>query len=153
MSFKSLGRMFSGTKERPSPSDIVPRNNIVHSGDAGRIEVSLTGIAIPFSQPPKVWVPPVPDTNSMDPVLDAEHNNILIAGADEEDQRRLVDFLKVGDIAVYQVADVRAIHRIVKIETDSSGRRFTFKGDSNPRADPYLVRAESIQWLSIGTIC
>jgi hypothetical protein len=152
MCFKTLAKFFTGTIERPSPSDIVPKSNIVYNSANGKLEVTLTGTDIPFTQPPKVWVPTIPDTNSMDPVLDAEHNNILIAGADEDNQKILVDFLKVGDIAVYQVPEMRAIHRIIKIETDAVGRKFTFKGDNNPQADPFVVRDENIEWLSIGTI-
>ena len=152
MCFKTLAKFFTGTVERTSPSDIVPKNNIHYNSETSKLEVTLTGIGIPFTSPPRVWIPTIPDTNSMDPVLDAEHNNILIAGADEDNQKILVDFIKVGDIAVYQVPGMRAVHRVIKIETDAVGRKFTFKGDNNPQADPYEIRDENIEWLSIGTI-
>jgi hypothetical protein len=147
-----LSKFFTGTIERHSPSDIVPKAHISFNSTTTKLEVNLNGIGIPFTRPPKVWIPTIPDTNSMDPILDTEHNNILIAGADEDNQKILLDFLKVGDIAVYKVPQMHAVHRIIKIETDAVGRRFTFKGDNNPTADPYVVRDENIEWVSIGTI-
>jgi len=148
-----LSRIFSGTVERPSPSNIVPEGNIRHDITANLILVSVGGLNIPFAKPPKVWIPPIPDSNSMDPAFDHGHNNILIAGADIFEQIKMVDFLKAGDIAVYEVETGRPIiHRIVKIGQDSQGRYFRFQGDNNTVKDPYKVRDENIQWLCIGTI-
>lgn len=145
-----LTSLFRRTVDIPSASDIVPTNNITCVGD--KVEISLNNLNIPFTKPPKVWIPPIPDTNSMDPSFDFGHNNILIAGVDEDNQRILVDFLKVGDVAVYQNPQLYAIHRIVRIEFDDVGRKFTFRGDNNASDDPYPVRDEHIQWICIGTI-
>ena len=140
------------TVDVPSPSDIVPKKNILFNRVEQVVKISLKNLAIPFTKPPKVWVPDIPGSKSMDPVFDWEHNNILIQGADAENQSIMADFLKVGDIAVYRHPLLYAIHRIVKIEQDDEGRKFTFKGDNNYTNDPYAVRDEHIEWLSIGTI-
>ena len=145
-----LSRLFSSNREQPSPSDIVPGSSITLRGNA--VTLNLEKLNIPFTKPPKVWIPHVVGTGSMDPVMDRGHHNLLIAGADAQNQKILVGFLKVGDVAVYQHAYLYVIHRIVKIEQDDKGRRFTFRGDNNLANDPHPVRDEHIQWLSIGTI-
>lgn len=148
-----LSRLF-GTFERPSPSDIVPHSNIRHDIGANLILISLGGLNIPFALPPQVWISAMPDTNSMDPVFDFTHSVILIAGADKTDHKKLLDFLKVGDIAVYKVDELKfsIIHRIVKIGNDSKGRYFRFQGDNNAVKDPYNVRDSQVLFLCIGTI-
>lgn len=138
------------TLDQPSASDIIPRGNMEQK--ANRIEISLDSINVPFTRPPKVWMPSIPDTNSMDPAFDHGHNNILIAGVDQENQRILVNFLKVGDVAVYRNPQMYAIHRIITIGHDRLGRYFRFKGDNSIVRDPFKVRDSQIQWLSIGTI-
>ena len=146
-----LKRLF-GTFEQPSPSDIVPKGSINQYDIEGKVEINLRKLNIPFTEPPKVWIPDIPNTNSMDPAMDYGHNNILIAGADEENQSIMVDFVKVGDIAVYRTARLYAIHRIARIGNDDQGKYFIFKGDNNPVADPDRVRENQILWLCIGTI-
>ena len=144
-------KIFTGTVERPSPSDIVPTGNITHVDNL--VTISLDRLNVPLTKSPKVWIPMVPDTNSMDGWFDFGNNNILIAGADEGEQKILIDFIKVGDIAVYQIPNkIYAIHQVIKMGIDSRGRWLKFKGINNPTGDPYLVRDEHIKWLSIGTI-
>ena len=145
----------SSGSEKPSPSDIVPRDSIVQTD--GYFIIDLNRLNIPFTKLPKTWIPEIPDTNSMDGAFDYGNNNLLIAGADEENQRILINFLKVGDVAVYQVSDSpitihRIVDRIVEIGTDKQGRYFIFKGDNNAKKDPYIVRDADIKWLSIGVI-
>jgi len=147
-----LRKMLIGTIDVPSPSDIVPKANIIHWEIKNNVEINLNELNIPFTKPPKVWIPEVPDTNSMDPGFDFGHNNILVAGIDEKNQKVMVDFLKVGDIAVAQSDKFYFIHRIVEIGIDSEGRYFRFKGDNNYAQDPYKVRDTHIKWLAIGTI-
>lgn len=151
---KQLLKLFTPTGEIPSPSDIVPETSIGASvSDAGAmVSINLARLNIPFTKIPKVWIPPIPDTNSMDGIFDYGNNNILIAGADEVDQRVLIDFIKVGDIAVYRTTKVYAIHRIVEIGNDKKGRYFRFKGDNNAVKDPDFVRDNEIEWLSVGVI-
>jgi hypothetical protein len=101
---------------------------------------------------PKVWIPMIPDTNSMDGCFDYGNNNILIAGADSIEHKKLIDFIKVGDIAVYRSPSIYAIHRIVEIGNDKEGKYFRFKGDNNSIMDKDKVRESQIEWVSIGTI-
>lgn len=147
---KWLNSLFGTTTEKPSPSDILPTQGIQVAGNT--ILLNLGCLNIPLTKPPKVWIPEIPDTNSMDGAFDIGHNNLLIAGATEEDQKVIVNFIKVGDVVVYLHPHFYAIHRIVEIGNDADGRYFIFKGDNNPTHDPYRVRDEHIQWLSIGTI-
>ncbi len=139
-----------------SPSDIVPRDAICNIENS--IVIDLCELSIPFTHPPKVWIPPIPNTDSMDPVMDCQHNNILIQGMDKENQRIMVNWIaeewfskQMGNVVVYQ-ADMLIIHRLVKVEYDEDGRVFTFKGDNNTSDDPYRVRDDDIKYLSIGTI-
>ncbi len=143
-----LDKLF-GTGERPSPSDWVLNslelNDWINNFPWQRLRVSLV-------QKPLVWVPDIPDTNSMDGVFDIGNNNILIAGANRLDHQALIDTLIIGDIAVYQIPQTCAIHRIIGIKNDGVGRYFKFKGDNNTSSDPYKIRDCDIKWISIGTI-
>ncbi len=147
---KALKSLFgvSGV-ERASPSDFIPEQAVIAWVDYLPYESMNIGL----KQKPKVWIPMIPDTNSMDGVFDYGNNNILIAGADEADHKTLIDFISVGDVAVYQASNGGLIiHRIVKIDNDSSGKYFRFKGDNNIIEDSDKVRENQIQWVSIGTI-
>ena len=154
----SLIQLFRAGTEKPSPSDIVPEDNIRYSITAGMLSISLTGINIPFTMPPRVWIPFIPDTNSMDGAFDYGNNNILIQGFDSENQKIMLNFIKVGDICVYRIPlgtnpyGFYAIHRIVKMGKDSKGRWFRFKGDNVGWLDPYISRDVNVEWLAIGTI-
>ncbi len=148
-----LGRLFNKSGvEKPSPSNIVPEENIVAAGLG--IFIKLEGINVTLTQMPKIWIPMIPDTNSMDGVFDYGNNNILIAGQDEADHKRLIDFITLGDIAVYESdgAYPLTIHRIVKIGNDSQGKYFIFKGDNNATEDSGKVRESEIKWVSVGVI-
>ena len=128
-----------GGKERdlPSPRDIIPQRNILYFQDTNRVVIS--GIK------PKVWLTTVQDTNSMDPAVDAGHTCILTSDFRKGD---LVD----GDVVVYWNGKQDILHRIIKIEQDSEGRKYTLKGDNCYHADPYIVRDEHIKWLLLGII-
>jgi len=145
-------RFFQGTVERPSPSDIIPKQNISFDENEGCIKISLRNINIPLTKEPVVWYPDIPDTNSMDGVFDYGNNNILIAGADEIDHKILIDNLMVGDIAVFRTPTMYAIHRIIEIDTDGEGRYFRFKGDNNASTDLGRIRDSQIEWISVGVI-
>ena len=159
-----LKELFTAGMDKPSPSDIVPRSSITTIDS--NIVVSLAKLNIPLTKTPKIWIPEIPDTNSMDGIFDFGHNNILIAGADKKEQKILVDSLMVGDIAVYRIMQnpddkpedfskshkSYSIHRIIEIGSDNEGRYFKFKGDNTPVKDPYEARDSNILWVSIGTI-
>jgi len=142
----------SSPDEKLSPSDIMHPDGILHMSETNEVVIRLEKLNIGLKKPPKVFIPGIPDTGSMDPVFDAEHNNILIAGADDDDHYRLICFIKPGDIIVYELPGVCIIHRVVKIEQDGKGRKFICKGDNNPRNDSHEIRDENVKWLSIGTI-
>ena len=146
-----LSRLF-GTWERPSASDILPRDSITHLQTSNKIEIDLNQILIPFTKPPMVWIASIADTNSMDPGFDFEHNVILVRGVDEENQNILLNFIKVGDVVVYQSPQMFAIHRIVKIEHTRNGREYTLRGDNNSANDPYPVFDNYIQWLAVAIV-
>ena len=137
--------------ERPSPQDWLPISAI--TVNKKQIQSSLG-----LSQEPLVWMPEIPDTNSMDGVFDYGNNNILIAGAIPEDHKKIVDRLSVGDIAVYQVYPDDytigyAIHRVIDINQDDEGEYYTFRGDNNASIDdPWKVRPNMVQYISVGTI-
>ena len=161
-----LLKLFGIGKEK-SPSDWLPREAIT-AVDANLV-VDLSKLIPNLSEPPKVWIPPVPSTGSMLPNFSHEHNNILIAGANEADHAKLIRHLEEGDIAVYRVmqneqddpADYSkpnaingyAIHRIIGMGIDGEGKIvYTFRGDNNPVSDPHKVREKNLLWISIGTI-
>ena len=145
-----FSKLFTGTIERPSPSDWLPQD--AFSGVNNLLTIDLSKLKVKLSQPPRVWIPMIPDTNSMDGAFDFGNNNILIAGGNEDDHAKLIEGLGVGDIAVYHTAKVYAIHRIVKISSDSQGKFYRFKGDNNPTLDPEKVRIKEIEYVSVGTI-
>ena len=140
------------TVERPSPSDIVMETGILGDNYAAKVIIDLRQLNIPFSRQPRIWIPPIPDTNSMDGAFDIGNNNILICGADPTNQTIMLDFMKVGDIAVYRTPTAYIIHRIIEIGTDGEGRYFIFKGDNNSGEDHGRIRDSQVEWLSIGII-
>ncbi len=146
-----LSRLF-GTSgiERPSPSDWITEDGIKE----WVIYLPWDKLNVKFTQLPKIWMPAIPDTNSMDGAFDVGNNNILIAGSNESDQKNLIDYLSVGDVAVYESdgAYPLIIHRIVRIDTDNQGKYFKFKGDNNAVEDTGKVRESQIKWISIGVI-
>ena len=126
-------------RDLPSPRDIVKQADIEYFETSKQVVIS--GIE------PPVWLTTVEDTNSMDPSIDAGHTCILIGSFDSND-------LAVGDVVVYypEAYPQGVMHRIVKIERDEVGRKFTLKGDNNYKVDPYIIRGEHIRWLLIGII-
>jgi len=86
----------------------------------------------------------VADTNSMDPVLDAEATaiEIIVESADE---------LHVGDIISYQLGSNTIIHRIISIGNDGEWYAIT-KGDNNAVSDPAKVRFEQIKGVVVGIV-
>ena len=143
-----LSKLFTGTIERPSPSDWLPEADVKAWADT----LPWNKLNVQLGKKPKIWVPMIPDTNSMDGVFDIGNNNILIAGANKADHALIVNALIVGDIAVYRTASIYAIHRIVEIGQDKQGKFYRFKGDNNSVKDPGKVRENEIEWVSIGTI-
>lgn len=140
--------------ERLSPGNWIPFDSITYDQTSGRLTIELSSLKELYglSQNPLYQPVVIPDKNSMDPVFDVQHNPFVIAGATPEDHSKLIDALQPGDIAAYWNGEEYRIHRIVKIETDSQGKRFTFLGDNNAKiVDPWVVRPEHITFISLGT--
>lgn len=87
------------------------------------------------------------DTNSMDPVLDADANAIEII------PKSITD-IHMGDIVSYKsnLVSGTIIHRVVKISHDIDGWYVTLKGDNNPKEDPERVRFDMIQRVVVAII-
>jgi len=77
------------------------------------------------------------DTNSMDPIADANAKVLVVKPAVESD-------LHVGDIIGYHCSTCNeteiVMHRITAIAQDAQGVYYTLKGDNNPEPDPDRVR-------------
>ncbi len=113
--FDWLRQIFQGTVDVPSPSHVLPDSSIRHSPEANLIIISLGGILIPFTTSPKVWLTTVQDTNSMDPLIDIGMTCILVAGADEMEQVRMLNFLKVGEVWVNNSTFFPILHSLLEI--------------------------------------
>jgi len=131
----SVSKVFKPTLDLPSPRDLIPKSDITYSKE--KVEIKHLK--------PNIWLTDVADTKSMDPTVDAGHTCILTDNFKHED-------LAVGDVVVYSTGTKNIMHRIIKIEQDAQGRKYTLKGDNNYRKDPYVVRNEHIRWLLIGII-
>ncbi len=147
---KSIEKFFLGTIERPSQQNIVPDGNIRQN--QATAEINFDTCKIPFTKPPTLIITGVADTNSMDGVMDQGNNILCLAGADAENRQILCDWLKVGDIAIYEANGGYIIHRIIKIMDEDGRRRFVFKGDNNGQADPYKIYDENIRCVLAGII-
>jgi len=85
------------------------------------------------------------DTNSMDPVFDAEANVI-------EFQPKSPEQLRKGDIISYKKRFGTIIHRIVETGEDNNGWYAITKGDNNVLEDPEKVRFEKIKGVVVAII-
>ncbi len=85
------------------------------------------------------------DTNSMDPVFDAQHNAIEIVPQRTSD-------IQVGDIVSYKTDYGNIIHRVKEIGQDEDGWYAIFKGDNNPVPDPGRIRFHQLQRKAIAFI-
>lgn len=128
---------YRDTVDIPSPRDIIAQANI--SYDEVAEEITIRDIKSP------IWLTTVQDTNSMDATVDAGHTCILTKNFECKD-------LAIGDIIVYEQGGRHILHRIMKIEVDEVGRKYTLKGDNNYYPDPYEVRDEQVEWLLLGVI-
>ncbi len=85
------------------------------------------------------------DTNSMDPLFDAEANVLEMPISQPEE-------IHEGDIVAYKAPEGLIVHRVVKISSDEKGPYYLVKGDNNPLADPYKIRFENIRGVIVGII-
>lgn len=87
------------------------------------------------------------DTNSMDPIFDAEANTIEIKPEKKSD-------VHVGDVVSYtpRGRDGLIVHRVVEISADSEGWYAIVKGDNVANPDPDKVRFEQINGVLVAII-
>ena len=85
------------------------------------------------------------DTNSMDPILDVTANGIEIKPKSEND-------IHVGDMISYNTVNGFVIHRVIEINTDSSGMYYTVKGDNNPYSDFVKVRFADVSGILVAVV-
>jgi len=119
--------------ERDSPGDYIKEYQIHIYPDKVVIDVQSPILAA-FA-----------DTNSMDPVFDAQHNAIEVVPQRTSDVR-------VGDIVSYKTDYGNIIHRIKEIGQDEDGWYAIFQGDNNPIPDPGRIRFEQLQRKAIAFI-
>ena len=174
--FDWLLSLFIPGRERPSRADIVPRQSMAITTNPVGVRLNFAKLNIPFTKPPgRVWIPSIPDTNSMDSYYDYGNNNLLIKPADEENHKIMCDWIaqqwkdsggKLDVDCVYRIMVNEeddpydfskphrwyCIHRLIRIGFDNKGRYFIFKGTNNPKPDPYQVRDKNLLYLSVGVI-
>ncbi len=87
------------------------------------------------------------DTNSMTPVLSSKSNAIQIKPKYEKD-------IHIGDIISFRNKNNkrRIIHRVIGLGTDSEGKYFLTKGDSNPDEDNIKVRFNDIDRVLVAVV-
>lgn len=112
--------------ERDSPGDYIKE---------WEIHVYPNKVVIDVDQP---ILAAFADTNSMDPVFDAQHNAIEVVPTRTSD-------IQVGDIVSYKTDYGSIIHRIKEIGQDEDGWYAIFQGDNNPVPDPGRIRFNQIQ--------
>ena len=87
------------------------------------------------------------DTNSMDPVIDANSHAIEIIPISTNQ-------IHEGDIVSYKskYAEGTIIHRVVEIGEDEEGWYCRMKGDNNKMQDPGKIRFEQIERVVVAII-
>jgi hypothetical protein len=121
------------TREKPSPQDWIPES---------KISVYEDRVIIKIDNPE--WAR-FTDTNSMDPIFDAESNAIEIVPTNPEQ-------IKAGDIVSYDYKGSSIIHRVIKTDYDEEGWYMITKGDNNQKADPQKTRFEQVNRVVVAII-
>lgn len=121
------------SNELKSPGDWIKESSVKLSKDYVLINISDTRWAR-FT-----------DTNSMDPVLDADANSIEIRPDSPSE-------LKPGDIISYRSGQGTIIHRIVETGKDEQGWYAITKGDNNYYTDSEKVRFDDIKGVVVAVL-
>lgn len=133
------------TLRLPKSRDIIPYGDIgKEPQDSGKYRLTVENL-------PDFWIANVADTLSEDPFYGQGHNIVLAKLPQSYAPYRYED-LAVGDSAVYQVGDRLISHQIIKVETDTLGRKYTFRGRNTATHDPYVVRNWHIKYLSVAVV-
>ena len=151
--FKSLS-IKGGIRDFPSPGEWLKEEALqfIPTSNSYKLSFKKENLLVDLEQDPQVWRTLPADTNSMDPVIDASHLTIHIAGRNPRDHQKILDHIIIGDIIIYQVGHSLILHRVVDITSDNEGRRFWTRGD-NPDIkgnDPYVLRDEHVKYVMVG---
>jgi len=109
-----------------------------------QIHVSGDKVEIDFKGRNVLWAT-YKDSNSMDPFIDIGANALEIKPESTND-------IHVGDVIAYRYGDGLIVHRVIEIGTDSEGWFAYTKGDNNPQKDPFRVRFEYIERITVAVI-
>jgi signal peptidase I len=129
---KAMQMPLASSRDIASPKDRIKEDDIIVLND--RIVIAI----------PNAFLARFTDTNSMDPVLDAEANAIEIVPKGPED-------IAIGDIIAYQADDGIIVHRVVEIGYDESGWYAITKGDNNAVVDG-KIRFDAIKGIVVAII-
>jgi len=121
--------------ELDSPSDHIQEEQIRVYQD--RIEIDLENA---------MWAR-FTDTNSMDPLFDAEANTIEVKPEKPSD-------VHVGDIISYKPRNMDSliVHRVVETGYDNNGWYAVAKGDNLAQPDPEKIRFEQVHGVLVAII-
>lgn len=117
-----------------------------------RLSIVPSDLNVLLNESPKVWKTTVGDTNSLDTFIDYRHTVVLIAGNNEIDHQRILDWIIPGDIVVYEIPGQVIIHAVKEIKIDPvNGRTWKTHG-LNPLItwdDPVTLTDDNIKWVCI----
>lgn len=179
-----LKRLLGKPVDVPSPSDIIISPELfwtpgaiydahilidspIHDPDkmAWQARAKREYFNIPFGSDPTLYVYGVPNTRSMDPVIDQFNHVVYVDGSNLVDHATMLNWLANewlkplpgeqphANIIVYSIPGVKgAVHRLTGITQDSLGRLWRFKGDNNFNRDFPAARDQNIMWVCAGLI-
>ena len=118
-----------------------------------RLAIVPGDLNVLLSEAPKVWKTTVADTNSLDTFIDYRHTVVLIAGNNEQDHQRILDWIIPGDIVVYEPDEGGVIiHAVKEITIDTEHGRTWKTHGLNPLItwdDPFTLYDRHIKWVTI----
>jgi len=146
---RTFRMLFKGTVDLPNPSDWVRTDAITIQG--AKVTIDFSKLNVPLDQDPVVNYSDIKATKSMLPVFGSRHNNILLKGANPNDQGAILNYIKPGDIIVAASTRGKIVHRVDKVGHDNQGRYFKTRGDNVYKRDPEVFRDSHVLWVCPGT--
>jgi len=136
--FRWLADIFEPILPPPIPTDFeLPSPGYWLKDDIiDNLTITKESLNVLLDESPKVWKTTVADTNSLDTFIDYRHTVILIAGNNDRDHQRILDWIIPGDIVVYDSSLYKypIIHRVIEISSDG----ISTKGDNNRKTKTHL---------------
>lgn len=119
-----------------------------------KIKITKDDLNVLLDEDPKVESSTVADTNSLDTFIDYRHTVTRIAGNNELDHQRILDWCIPGDIVIYEKPDGSGtiIHAIKSINIDSEHGRTWITHGLNPlitENDPFSLTDKNIKWVCV----